>query len=757
MPENRAFKYMIIFLTIYALLSCAQAQLSDRAVTAAEEIPFEKVIPVPDSIRERFKLESFYQKFISAKGLPILSSASVADEALLRANELTNKLLAGRQDIRQAMIADGVRLTVIGAKEETTDIPEYRNMSNKEYVNERARGFGGRMTSFGEENLLCLPIDRYDDENIMIHEFGGHCIHRILRRLDKDFDTKLRTLYDDAISKGLYKYTYAGNNISEYWAESVQSYFDTNRQNNWNHNHVNTREELYAYDPNMAKFVADTFRLTAELDWRYKPLAKQPLVTTPPAKLNCDPFYKKYLNCRSLAILGSEKASDEAMYVANDTIRNMFTFRHDILKPMIDDGLRVIILAEGQSSKDVPECKTINQTSRYALFLKPQPRLVVGQEFILSPEKEGENPLVKEFARAVVAIVAQRPVEPNFEKRRDKQQYELYGVERVDTRFNEKLQKLYNQAMEKGLWKNTLAAKDHVEYFAEGVQSWFECNKESFDGRADGQHNHVNIRSELKQYDPNLAAFIEDTFKHTQRSLDWRCPLADSQEQNLASDYLQKLSLKTKQLESYQCGIEYLLKQPLFESQTLRKGVLYYQKLNDKSQLRVNFLTLKQDDEKEQKYVEHFIFDGIWLTRIDYQIEKVERRQLAEPNKPEDPFDLASRNLPIIGFTKIEDLQKQFEIKLVQQEKAEAERSFHLHLKVKPDSIYKDDYTAIDFWIDKKLGLPAKVVAVSTEEDIHEIKFLKPNVNEKIDKKVFEFEIPKGFTVEEIPLKKKGK
>jgi len=225
---------------------------------------------------------------------------------------------------------------------------------------------------------------------------------------------------------------------------------------------------------------------------------------------------------------------------------------------------------------------------------------------------------------------------------------------------------------------------------------------------------------------------------------------------NSIETILKQLKEKSTKLQSYEVQVEYKFKQPLLESETLRKGVLYYQRSDGTSRLRVNFQTLKQDDEKEQKHVEHFIFDGIWLTHIDYQIKAVKRHQLAEPNKPVDAFDLASRNLPIIGFTKIEDLQKQFEIKLVQQEKAEAGKPFHLHLKVKPDSVYKDDYTIIDFWIDKKLGLPAEVVAVSTEEDIYEIKFLKPKLNEAIDKKVFEFEIPKGFTIEEIPLKKRA-
>jgi len=217
---------------------------------------------------------------------------------------------------------------------------------------------------------------------------------------------------------------------------------------------------------------------------------------------------------------------------------------------------------------------------------------------------------------------------------------------------------------------------------------------------------------------------------------------------------LEQLRQKTTELESYQTRVEYLFKQPLFESESLRKGVLYYQKFGEKSKLRMNFKTLKQDDEKEQKYVEQFIFDGVWLTKIDYQVKHVTRQQLAEPNEPVDAFELAKRVFPIIGFTKVEELKKEFEIKLVEQKESEKKGFVQLHLKVKPDSTYKDDYTSIDFWIDKKLGLPAKIAAVSTEDDIYEIKLLKPKVNKRIDKKVFEFKIPEDFTVKEIPLKK---
>ena len=252
------------------------------------------------------------------------------------------------------------------------------------------------------------------------------------------------------------------------------------------------------------------------------------------------------------------------------------------------------------------------------------------------------------------------------------------------------------------------------------------------------------------------------------------------QQQNPKKDpvniVLEKLNKKTSDLQSYQSQIEYKYLQPLLESESLRKGVLYYTRSGGKSALNINFNTLKQDDEKEQKNFEQYIvldgadltypdyeFKGIWLVHLDYQIKEIKYYQLAEPNEPNestDVFDLASKKLPMLGFSKIEDLKKQFEVNLVEPQKTESEEFIQVHLRVKPNSIYKDDYTSIDFWIDKKLGLPAKIIAVKSEPeppygDIEEIKFLNPKVNKGIDKKFFELKIPKGFGEPEIlPLER---
>ena len=222
---------------------------------------------------------------------------------------------------------------------------------------------------------------------------------------------------------------------------------------------------------------------------------------------------------------------------------------------------------------------------------------------------------------------------------------------------------------------------------------------------------------------------------------------------------LKYLELKTSQLTSYEGGIVYRYRQPLLESESLRRGAIFYAKYGaqygDRAFLRINFQTLKQDDEKEQKYLEQYIFDGVWLTKLNYQIKSAEQHQLAEEDKPADAFDLASEQLPVIGFTKIDTLKRDFEIRLVKEKSPQSSNLIRLHLKTKPQSRYKDNYTSIDFWMDRKLGLPAKVVAMSTEEEVYEIELVKPKINKGVDKKVFEYRIPNDFGAPVItPLKK---
>ena len=209
------------------------------------------------------KIPAFYKKYVSADGYPIVASENVNDYALKEAAYLINLMLAKRPDVRAAMIAGGSRMCIIGCGEFTTDLPGWEHLTPKDFWDARARGMGGSQTdplcSSAEENLLAYPGDPYATENILIHEFA-HNIHlRGMVHVDATFDGRVKAAYDAAMTAGLWKGKYAAVNHHEYFAEGVQSWFDNNRENDHDHNHVNTRAELVGYDPALAALCREVF------------------------------------------------------------------------------------------------------------------------------------------------------------------------------------------------------------------------------------------------------------------------------------------------------------------------------------------------------------------------------------------------------------------------------------------------------------------------------------------------------------------
>jgi hypothetical protein len=263
-------KDLVISTTLgHAFAAVGRDDKSERIVTS--EVPIQAMRfdpPDPDGI------PAFYTQRVTAGGLPIVASAQVNPYALKEAAYLVDLMLANRPDVRAAMIKSGSRLCILARDEFTTDQPEWKwlaeepvpgfnGISTRDYRDARARGMGGSLTdpfcSCGEENLLGYEGDPYSTENILIHELA-HNIHlRGMSNVDPSFDNRVKAAYDAAMKAGLWRGKYPSVNHHEYFAEGVQSWFDNNRENDHDHNHVNTRAELLEYDPGLAALCREVF------------------------------------------------------------------------------------------------------------------------------------------------------------------------------------------------------------------------------------------------------------------------------------------------------------------------------------------------------------------------------------------------------------------------------------------------------------------------------------------------------------------
>ncbi|MYH96455.1 MAG: hypothetical protein F4129_08100 [Acidimicrobiia bacterium] len=233
--------------------------------------PVVEVLPPLGPPPAELGFDPFYQKYLDASGIPIVTSAAVPDAALYKTRVLIHEMLANRPDILEALANSGMHVTLIAEGSVITDIPEFSNLYEEfpgtDWDVAILGGGLGPTTHIPVmaavvENVLCLESDQISPfEDVMVHEIG----HAVLTMAidaqmgDTDFRPRLKAAYQSALDAGLWKHTYAATNVDEYWAEGTQSWFDLNGPPYRTQNNINTRAELLEYDPALAALLDEVY------------------------------------------------------------------------------------------------------------------------------------------------------------------------------------------------------------------------------------------------------------------------------------------------------------------------------------------------------------------------------------------------------------------------------------------------------------------------------------------------------------------
>lgn len=220
-------------------------------------------------------------------------------------------------------------------------------------------------------------------------------------------------------------------------------------------------------------------------------------------------FYTQQASAGGFPVVASSKVSPYALKEAVYIIDMMLSKRPDVREAMVKSGAHLSILAHNEFTCDQPEWAWLAEEKEDGFdnlstrdFRDARARGMGGsitdpycscaEENLLAYDGDPystENILIHELAHNI----------------------HLRGMSNVDATFDQRVKASYDAAMKAGLWKGKYASVNHHEYFAEGVQSWFDNNREP-----DHDHNHVNTRAELLDYDPGLAALCREVFGDTE-------------------------------------------------------------------------------------------------------------------------------------------------------------------------------------------------------------------------------------------------
>jgi len=356
---------------------------------------------------------------------------------------------------------------------------------------------------------------------------------------DKPSNSKINVTGKDkiVIVFGGEKQCYAGKNRAEYWAEGVQSWYDTNRTMDHDHNHIHTRKQLKTYDAGLAKLCKEVL---GDSKWRFvsprNRAGKNHLKGFDPATAPkvVDPvhiqnaaydYYDKYWASywqRLADKYAVTKPGERKTTPSSDTNYRIVTVRDwaihvhkDYLRgdrAVLDNALKNVDIQLGHVVTLLP-AKAVAKLRKIPIWITPGKRTAEyhwARKWLID---NGRNP---DMAHAVqitdIGVLARtRPTGPWVLL------HELahgYHDREVGPDDKKAVAAAYKAALKKGLYQKVLhlrrgrtslvkayGATRMEEYFAETCEAYFGLND-----------FYPFVRPELHQYDPAIYEIIERVY-----------------------------------------------------------------------------------------------------------------------------------------------------------------------------------------------------------------------------------------------------
>ncbi|VDH92114.1 Hypothetical predicted protein [Mytilus galloprovincialis] len=260
-----------------------------------------------------------------------------------------------------------------------------------------------------------------------------------------------------------------------------------------------------------------------------------------------DQFYQKYTEAYGIPVIGSDQVSDNALRRACYVVRFMFADNKNVRTSYYKRYGRVAVIGASEGTTDIPEHswlpKRLNERTRGLGATDYAPVCTAGEENASCFCKDKyflEDIFVHEVAHGAHYLGAK------------------YAIDGWST----KLINQFEDAQRTGLWNDTYAMNSSAEYFAEGVQSYFNVNTHL--DKADGVHGPISNRKRLEEYDPVLYDLIHEVFPCKNRFLK-RC------ESTRGKELEQELKMNCKK-RSDEAISNYSLSDVDFEDNSLRVG-----------------------------------------------------------------------------------------------------------------------------------------------------------------------------------------
>lgn len=178
-------------------------------------------------------------------------------------------------------------------------------------------------------------------------------------------------------------------------------------------------------------------------------------------------------------------------------------------------------------------------------------------------------------------------------------------------------------------------------------------------------------------------------------------------------EILTRLEKRSDGLRDIRCKIHFVEDDQMNLTKQTKDGLILLLMGEPNPKFMVHFEKSERDGILGKR--EWYLFDGRWLHEAIERIEQVTKREITRPGEKRDFFDIETAPIPLPFGQKKEKILKNFTVTWMPPVDGDPKNCDHLECVPKPGSSVARRYDKLDFFIDREVHLPRRIIITGSE------------------------------------------
>lgn len=177
---------------------------------------------------------------------------------------------------------------------------------------------------------------------------------------------------------------------------------------------------------------------------------------------------------------------------------------------------------------------------------------------------------------------------------------------------------------------------------------------------------------------------------------------------------LDALDQRGKSMKEFTANVQLTTEDTAIGDSNTRKGQVFFKKLGDSGDAKLNVVLNSQIKKDGSKYMEvpsklQYLLENGWLYDLDFAKKIRNERQVSKPGDKVNLLKLGEGPFPLpIGQSK-EDVHKSFDVTMTPAAKGDPDNTIHLQLKPREGTPLAKRFSKIDVWVDRATNMPTRI------------------------------------------------